>query len=100
MTPPEAALWQVLRTRPDGIKFRRQHPLGPFIVDFYCPLAKLVIEIDGEVHDMGHNPARDEYRDRSLEERGFRILRIPARELAGDVEPAVRSILAHCGGDV
>ena len=47
MSPPEAALWQVLRTRPEGVKFRRQHPVGPFVVDFYCPSAKLVVEIDG-----------------------------------------------------
>ncbi|HEX5184840.1 MAG TPA: endonuclease domain-containing protein [Allosphingosinicella sp.] len=98
MTPPEAALWQILRTRPDATKFRRQHPLGPFVVDFYCPSAKLVIEIDGEAHDMGDNPERDEDRDEWLEKHGFRVLRIPARELVGDVEPAVRSILAHCNG--
>src|SRR4051812_16416418 len=96
MSPPEAALWQVLRTRPNGIKFRRQHPLGPFAVDFYCPSAKLVIEIDGIAHEMGDNPERDEDRGRWLDEHGFRVLRIPARELYRDVEPAVRLILTHC----
>jgi very-short-patch-repair endonuclease len=98
MTPPEAALWQVLRKRPEGLKIRRQHPIGPFVVDFYCPSVKLVIEIDGEVHDMGDNPERDADRDLWLESHGFRILRIPARELAGDIEPAVRLILNHCQG--
>jgi very-short-patch-repair endonuclease len=97
MSPPEAALWQVLRTRPEGVKFRRQHPVGPFVVDFYCPSAKLVVEIDGIVHEMGDNPERDEERDQWLEEHGFRILRIMARELYRDVEPAVRLILTHCG---
>jgi very-short-patch-repair endonuclease len=98
MSPPEAALWRVLRIRPDGIKFRRQHPVGPFVVDFYCPSAKLVVEIDGEVHDMGDKPERDEDRDRWLEEYGFRVLRIPARDLAGDIEPTVRMILSRCLG--
>jgi very-short-patch-repair endonuclease len=99
MSPPEAALWQVLRTRPEEIKFRRQHPLGPFVVDFYCPSAKLVLEVDGEVHDMGDNPERDHDRDRWLEEHRFRVIRIPARDLVGDLEPAVRFILACCRGD-
>ena len=97
MSPPEATLWQVLRTRPNGVKFRRQHPVGPFVADFYCPSAKLLIEIDGEVHDMGDNPERDEDRVEWFEDHGFRVLRIPAHELRGDVEPAVRLILANCG---
>jgi very-short-patch-repair endonuclease len=99
LSPPEAALWQALRTRPAGLKFRRQHPLGPFAIDFYCPSAKLVIEIDGEVHGMGDNPERDEDRDEWLGQHRFRILRIPAHELRGDIEPAVRLIVAACGKD-
>jgi very-short-patch-repair endonuclease len=97
MTRPEARLWQVLRTRPEGLKFRRQHPIGPYVIDFYCPAAKLIIEVDGVVHDMGNRPVRDEARDRWLEERGFRICRIPARHLYGDIEPAMQLILLHTG---
>ena len=52
MSKPEACLWQVLRTRPAGLKFRRQHPLGPYVLDFYCPIARLGIEVDGRVHEM------------------------------------------------
>jgi very-short-patch-repair endonuclease len=96
MTQPEARLWQVLRTRPDGLKFRRQNPVGPYSLDFYCPAAKLGIEVDGEVHDMGLNPGRDVARDAWLATRGLRILRLPARHLYGDIEPAVRLILEHC----
>jgi very-short-patch-repair endonuclease len=94
MTRPEAHLWQVLRTRPDGLKFRRQHPVGSYVIDFYCPAAKLAVEVDGDSHDMGTNPARDAARDAWLKERGLRICRIPARYLYGDIEPAVRLILS------
>jgi very-short-patch-repair endonuclease len=94
MTRPEARLWQVLRTRPDGLKFRHQHPVGPYVLDFYCPAAKLAIEVDGVVHGMGENPVRDAVRDTWLKERGFRICRIPARHLYGDIEPTVNLILS------
>lgn len=50
MAPPEARLWQTLRTRPDGLKFRHQHPAGPYVLDFYCAARKLGIEIDGIAH--------------------------------------------------
>jgi very-short-patch-repair endonuclease len=94
MTWPEARLWQVLRTRPDGLKFRRQHPVGPYVLDFYCPSSKLVVEVDGVAHGMGTNPASDAARDAWLKERGFSVCRIPARHLYGDIEPAVNLILS------
>jgi len=50
-------LWQELRRRPNGLKFRRQHPIGRCIVDFYCPAAGLVIEVDGQAHSMGRESA-------------------------------------------
>ena len=96
MSRPEARLWQVLRTRPEGLKFRRQHPVGPYVLDFYCPVARIGIEVDGASHEMGNNPARDERRDRWLRGRGIRILRIPASELYGDIEPAFLLILQTC----
>jgi very-short-patch-repair endonuclease len=98
MSRPEARLWQVLRTRPDGLKFRRQHPVGPYVLDFYCPSAKLAIEVDGIAHEMGDSLGRDAARDNWLRERGFRLCRIPARHLYGDIEPAVTLILAAAKG--
>ena len=98
LSPPEARLWQILRTRPGGLKFRRQHPLGPYVLDFYCPRSKLCIEIDGDVHGMGTNPARDAKRDEWVKARGVEILRIPAEHFFGDIEPAVRLILTRCAG--
>ncbi|MGF1549652.1 MAG: endonuclease domain-containing protein [Sphingomonadaceae bacterium] len=96
MTKPEAMLWQTLRTRPSGFKFRRQHPIGPYMLDFYCPQAKLAIEVDGVAHDMGRNPARDERRDRWLELKGLKILRVPARVVLNDLEAVVTGIVDKC----
>jgi very-short-patch-repair endonuclease len=96
MTPPETKLWNILRTRPADLKFRHQHPAGPYVIDFYCPAAKLGIEIDGIAHEMGDNPARDERRDLWLRERGYRILRIPASELRTNAEGVLQHILNAC----
>ena len=96
MSRPEARLWQILRTRPGGLKFRRQHPVGPYVLDFYCAEARLGIEVDGAAQDMGDSPARDERRDRWLLGRGIRVLRIPAAELHGDIEAALLLILEAC----
>jgi very-short-patch-repair endonuclease len=64
MTPPELRLWVALRGRAaDGLRFRRQHPLGPYILDFYCDVAKLAVEVDGEGHWLGDQPSRDDRRD-------------------------------------
>ena len=60
LTPPEARLWNALRRRAvGGLKFRRQHPIGPFIVDFFCPSAQLIVEVDGSLHTLADNPERE-----------------------------------------
>jgi very-short-patch-repair endonuclease len=99
MTKPEAALWQVLRTRPDGLKFRRQHPIGPYVVDFYCPTARLAIEVDGRAHEMGDNPARDQARGAWLMEHGLRVLRIPAYQVLTAIEAVVVLIVRECAAE-
>jgi very-short-patch-repair endonuclease len=96
MTPSEARLWTILRTRPGGLKFRHQHPAGPYVLDFYCASSKLGIEIDGIAHEMGDNPARDERRDAWLHDHGYRILRIPASELQANAEGVLQHILNAC----
>ncbi|HWT13025.1 MAG TPA: endonuclease domain-containing protein [Allosphingosinicella sp.] len=96
MSPPEARLWQLLRTRPDGRKFRKQHPAGPYVLDFYCASAKLAVEIDGAAHDMGANPVRDEKRDAWLRDAGYRVVRIPAAEVKADLQAVLQHILNHC----
>lgn len=92
-SPPEAHLWRVLRGRPGDLKFRRQHPLGPYTADFYCAATKLVIEVDGDAHDMGDNSERDTRRDRRLRERGFQVIRFNAGDVMKDVESVVTAIL-------
>jgi len=98
MSLPKGLLWKALRARPDGFKFRRQHPLAPYIADFYCPSARRVVEVDGESHSMAERPAHDMRRDEWLREEGLRILRIPASVVMGDMQSAVDAILVACRG--
>ncbi|RIA45746.1 very-short-patch-repair endonuclease [Hephaestia caeni] len=93
MSPPEIALWQVLRARPAGLKFRRQHPSGDYTLDFYCSDARLAIEIDGEAHGRGDRPMRDARRDRWFAGHGIATVRIPAREALRDLDRVVRGIV-------
>ena len=92
MTLPEVVLWQILRKRPNGLKFRRQHPAGPYVLDFYCSDARLAIEIDGEVHSRGDQPEKDMARDAWLQKSGIGTLRIPAVELLEDADAVMRWI--------
>src|SRR3954469_10279403 len=96
-TPPEYRLWMLLRQRPEGLKFRKQHPLGPYTLDFYCPARKLVVEVDGDSHGMGDNPARDRRRDVWLREQGLRVLRFNARDVMMDVDSGVTANLHAVG---
>jgi very-short-patch-repair endonuclease len=95
MSLPEVKLWALLRRAPNGIGFRRQHPIGPYVADFYCPAAKLVVEIDGSTHDftIGRDEARDDYM-RGL---GLSILRIPAPEVIADAQSVADGLLRLCG---
>ena len=75
-TDAERALWQRLRgKRLDGLKFRRQHVFGPWILDFYCPERRLAVELDGGQHNEAENRRRDEARTAFLEHRGVAVLR-------------------------
>ena len=95
-TLPERLLWQVLRTRPNGFKFRRQHPIGRYVVDFYCPAARLAIEVDGQSHSMGQEPRRDATRDEWLKGQGFQVIRFAAVDVMNDLQSVVTAILFAC----
>lgn len=97
MSLPEILLWRVLRARPEGLKFRKQHPLGEVVADFYWAAARLVIEVDGVAHDREDRPARDARRDAFFLRSGMRVLRIPAYDVLSDLDAVVRHIvtLAH-----
>lgn len=97
MTLPEVLLWQELR-RQSQFRFRRQHPLGPYVLDFYCAALKLCVEIDGIAHDLGGNPARDGTRDHWLREQGVKILRIPATEVLQSPTNTAEAVLSYCRG--
>ena len=78
---PERAAWDALRKlRPYGIAVRRQHPVGPYVVDFAITKRQLVIEIDGGVHRLESVRARDELRERKITALGWRVLRLSAEE--------------------
>jgi very-short-patch-repair endonuclease len=96
MSLPEGLLWQELRKRPGGFKFRRQHPILGLIADFYCPAAKLVIEVDGEAHDRGERAARDERRDRDVAQLGLRTMRVPAAAVLSDPAETIAGIIDVC----
>jgi len=81
-TESEKAFWEVVRgSRLDGLKFRRQHPIGPFIADFYCHQYKLVIELDGSVHDEVEQQDYDQNRDSWMREYGLTILRFTNQDV-------------------
>jgi len=94
MSLPEVLLWEQLRAGKQGLKYRRQHPIGPYIADFYCSAAKLVIEIDGEAHDRGDRPERDIVRDTAMRNAGYEVLRIAAADVLKDMEAVILTIRA------
>ena len=96
MSLPEVLLWELLRRQPDRVKFRRQHPLGAYVLDFYCAQARVGIEIDGFAHDMGDNPMRDERRDRWLREQGIEVIRIPAVDVLHSPEDIAEAVVRSC----
>jgi adenine-specific DNA-methyltransferase len=88
----EELLWQRLRNRQLNAKFRRQRPIGPFIVDFYCAEARLVVEIDGDVHLEASRADRDQARTEWLEELGYRVLRFGNDEVMQNLEAVLEKI--------
>jgi very-short-patch-repair endonuclease len=96
MSLPEVLLWRALRLRPGGFKFRRQCPIDKYIIDFACIETRLVIEVDGEAHNRGDRPQRDERRDTDLQQLGFRILRVTAQDVLSHLNSVVEGIVAAC----
>ena len=95
MTPPELRLWTALRRRPDGFKFRRQHPFGPYVLDFYCDAAKLAVEVDGFARDVGDRPDRDRKRDAWILQRGVLVMRFAAEEVRFNLDGVLTGISAE-----
>jgi len=96
MTLPERMLWRRLRQRPSGLKFRRQHPTGVYVLDFYCAAARLAIEIDGAAHDNAPAAKSGERRSDFLRSQHIATLRVPARAVLDDVERATSRVVEVC----
>ncbi len=75
MTGAEKLLWNHLKEGINGFKFRRQHPIGIYIADFYCHKLKFIIELDGSIHDLSDVKENDENRERDLKSWGYNIIR-------------------------
>jgi len=93
MSLPEVLLLQALRERPEGLRFRKQHPAGDYVLDYFCPALRLAVEVDGECHERGDRPARDMMRDAWLTAQGVRVLRVPAAAVLRDLDAVVRHIV-------
>ena len=91
MTHSERFLWEALRNRRQGAKFRRQAPIGPFYADFACHEAALVVEVDGEHHD----PKKDALRDAWLRARGWTVVRYGNPDVLWHLEAVVASIRGY-----
>lgn len=90
MTDAERLLWSRIRRKQiDGYQFYRQKTVGNYIVDFYCPAAKLIVEIDGSQHYEGKGMKEDRIRDEYMNRLGFRVLRIPTTGVLENVDDAV-----------
>jgi very-short-patch-repair endonuclease len=95
MSLPEAArIWKRIPGAQLGAKFRRQHPIGPYVTAFCCLEARLVVEIDGDIHGYGDRPKSDAARDKYMIERGFSLLRIAAVDVLRNADTVAAGIAA------
>ena len=96
-TYTEQRLWKALRTT--QLHFRRQAPFGPYIADFVCHEHRLIVELDGGIHNLPAVAARDIQRDAWLTGRGYRVMRFTNEEVAADIDGVVQMILSRVSAD-
>src|SRR5690349_668054 len=98
-TPHERILWRALKDLPtDGTHFRRQAPIGPYVVDFFCPAKRLIIELDGGHHNDDATARRDRERQQWLEHEGYRVIRFWNSEISSDLKAVLERIYAELYG--
>ena len=96
MTDAERVLWAALWSKQiAGLRFRRQQPIGPYVVDFYCSAAKLIVELDGDQHGADRTVLYDEARTQWLVRQGYRVLRFPNADVFTNRQVVVDSIVHH-----
>ncbi len=99
-TPAEDVFWAIVRNKGFlNLKFRRQHQIGDYVVDFYCAEKKLVIELDGSVHDASERKLKDQRRDAYLSSLGLKVLRFPNAQLLNNTRDVLNQIANHCVTD-
>ncbi|MBR0716700.1 endonuclease domain-containing protein [Bradyrhizobium liaoningense] len=100
-TPHERLLWRALKEIPsEGTHFRRQVPIGPYVVDFFCHAKRLIIELDGGHHNEDKNAARDRERQSWLESEGYRVLRFWNSEIVEDMTAVLERVYAELYGSL
>ena len=93
MTPSERMLWKHISDKQlDGWRFRRQHGFGPYVLDFYCPVPKLCIEVDGEIHQRTDVFEKDKERTSFLESNGIKVIRFTNDEIENDISDVLERI--------
>lgn len=93
LTPAEATLWKALKgSQINGLKFRRQHSLGPYVMDFYCPSIRLCVELDGEVHNTYGACLHDSERTRFLNENGITVKRFENDVVYKNINAIIQTI--------
>ena len=97
---PEVMLWRRLRQRPGGFKFRRQHPAGRYVLDFFCSQARLAIEIDGISHDLPERADHDDARLRWLNTNDIQVYRIAAGDVTRDPDAVAEALVAACAARI
>lgn len=91
-TPQEQKLWRFIRNNQLGVKFKRQYPIGDYIVDFICRGKWLIIELDGSQHNEDNNIINDEIRTKYLESRGFKVIRFWNNDINDNIEGVILEI--------
>jgi very-short-patch-repair endonuclease len=98
-TPHERILWRALKELPvDGTHFRRQAPIGPYVVDFFCPAKRLILELDGGHHNEDETAKRDSERQLWLEREGYHVIRFWNSEITGDLTAVLERIYVELYG--
>ena len=96
MTEAEVILWSKLRLKEQhGVRFRRQHPVGPYIADFACVAAKLIVEVDGATHSSDGEIAYDRKRDAYMIQRGWRVIRVSNNDVYKNLDNVCEMILSY-----
>ncbi len=98
MTEPERLLWARLRNRRNGIVFKRQFPIGAYVLDFFCYRAQMAVEIDGHHHSEASQPEHDDIRDAYMTRRGIETYRVPASDVYRNADAVADGVLIRVEG--